>query len=91
MHELASPTGVAITQDGGLVNSEELLFMDLSLIMAATDDFSDSNKLGKGGFGSVYKVIPTSAFMWSNNCLIVLKLSLIRDILLRVCCQMEWK
>ncbi|XP_059439823.1 cysteine-rich receptor-like protein kinase 25 [Corylus avellana] len=47
--------GVAITQDGELVSAEELSFMDLSTIVAATDNFSDSNKLGQGGFGTVYK------------------------------------
>ena len=26
-------------------------------VMAATNNFSDENKIGKGGFGSVYKVI----------------------------------
>jgi hypothetical protein len=59
LHELTSPTGVAITQDGELVSAEELSFMDLSTILAATDHFSDSNKLGNGGFGTVYKVTPT--------------------------------
>lgn len=32
-------------------------FVDLECILAATDNFSDANKLGKGGFGPVYKVI----------------------------------
>lgn len=31
--------------------------MDLAAIRVATDDFSDSNKLGQGGFGTVYKVM----------------------------------
>lgn len=34
----------------------DLPFFDLSAIAAATDNFSDANKLGQGGFGSVYKV-----------------------------------
>ena len=32
-------------------------FFDLEDILTATDDFSDANKLGQGGFGPVYKVI----------------------------------
>lgn len=37
--------------------SIESLLFDLNTIKAATDDFADSNKLGEGGFGPVYKVI----------------------------------
>jgi hypothetical protein len=55
--DLASPTGVTITEDDKMVSSEELPFFDLTTIRKATDDFSDSNKLGQGGFGAVYKVI----------------------------------
>ncbi|KAG5234836.1 G-type lectin S-receptor serine/threonine-protein kinase [Salix suchowensis] len=40
--------------DEGRTNSDLPLF-DLSAIAAATDNFSDANKLGEGGFGSVYK------------------------------------
>ncbi|KAI9385146.1 hypothetical protein POPTR_011G027600v4 [Populus trichocarpa] len=44
--------------EGNKVSSEELPWMmDLSVIRAATDNFSVSNKLGQGGFGSVYKGI----------------------------------
>lgn len=31
-------------------------FFDLESILAATNDFSDENKLGQGGYGPVYKV-----------------------------------
>lgn len=31
-------------------------FFNLESILAATDDFSDENKLGQGGYGPVYKV-----------------------------------
>ncbi|KAH7545806.1 hypothetical protein FEM48_Zijuj01G0132900 [Ziziphus jujuba var. spinosa] len=61
MHDLASSTVVTITQDGNFMSSEKLQFVDLSTIQVATDNFADSNKLGQGGFGTVYKVI-TSFF-----------------------------
>lgn len=32
-------------------------FFDLESILAATDHFSNANKLGQGGFGPVYRVI----------------------------------
>ncbi|KAL4350177.1 hypothetical protein AHAS_Ahas10G0115900 [Arachis hypogaea] len=38
-----------------MISSDELLFMNLATIKDATHDFSDSNKLGQGGFGAVYK------------------------------------
>ena len=34
----------------------ELPFFELSTIVYATENFSFKNKLGEGGFGSVYKV-----------------------------------
>ncbi|KAL3532371.1 hypothetical protein ACH5RR_005892 [Cinchona calisaya] len=34
---------------------DELPYFSLSSIRVATDDFSDANKLGQGGFGPVYK------------------------------------
>ena len=34
----------------------EVPFFDLESILAATSYFSNSNKLGQGGFGPVYKV-----------------------------------
>ncbi|XVF27808.1 hypothetical protein REPUB_Repub14bG0140700 [Reevesia pubescens] len=59
LYELASPKEVIITKEGDLVTSTEFPFLDLPAIRAATDDFSDSNRLGQGGFGTVYKgVLP---------------------------------
>ncbi|TVU01626.1 hypothetical protein EJB05_52899, partial [Eragrostis curvula] len=37
--------------------SSQLLLYDLSTLRAATDNFSEENKLGEGGFGPVYKEI----------------------------------
>ncbi|KAJ7967622.1 Cysteine rich receptor like kinase [Quillaja saponaria] len=37
------------------IGSTESLQFDFGTISAATDNFSDSNKLGQGGFGAVYK------------------------------------
>uniref|UniRef100_F6H7Y8 non-specific serine/threonine protein kinase n=1 Tax=Vitis vinifera TaxID=29760 RepID=F6H7Y8_VITVI len=36
-------------------NSVETYYFNLTTILAATNNFSDSNKLGEGGFGPVYK------------------------------------
>ncbi|KAB1227420.1 G-type lectin S-receptor-like serine/threonine-protein kinase RKS1 [Morella rubra] len=45
--------------DGSTGNSD-LPFFDISTIAAATDHFSVANKLGEGGFGSVYKGVVSS-------------------------------
>lgn len=44
----------------------DLHVFDLSTIVAATDNFSFSNKLGEGGFGSVYKVISSLGSLISS-------------------------
>lgn len=38
------------------ISTAESLQYAFSTIKAATNDFSDHNKLGQGGFGTVYKV-----------------------------------
>jgi len=35
----------------------DLPLMPLSIILRSTNNFSDEQKLGKGGFGPVYKVL----------------------------------
>ncbi|XP_037484660.1 cysteine-rich receptor-like protein kinase 10 isoform X2 [Triticum dicoccoides] len=37
------------------IQSIDSLLLDLSTLRAATDNFAESNKLGEGGFGAVYK------------------------------------
>lgn len=44
------------TSDVGSKRTNESLLISLSALKLATDDFSEANKLGEGGFGSVYKV-----------------------------------
>jgi hypothetical protein len=42
--------------NGGGNNDMELPIFDLAAIANATNNFSNNNKLGEGGFGPVYKV-----------------------------------
>ncbi|XP_058092170.1 cysteine-rich receptor-like protein kinase 44 isoform X2 [Magnolia sinica] len=46
---------IASRADGDESTNVESLQYDLGMIRAATDNFSEANKLGQGGFGSVYK------------------------------------
>ena len=48
--------------DGGEFNAEDekgmdVPFYDLESILVATDNFSNENKLGQGGYGPVFKVL----------------------------------
>lgn len=43
-------------------NLEELPLFKLEMLANATNSFSEANKLGRGGFGPVYKVICLSCF-----------------------------
>jgi len=42
--------------DGDEIEVVESLQFNLDTILVATNNFSDSNKLGEGGFGAVYQV-----------------------------------
>jgi hypothetical protein len=50
-----SPLATGSTNQDDIQSIDSLL-LDLSTLRAATDNFAESNKLGEGGFGSVYKV-----------------------------------
>ncbi|KAI4295837.1 hypothetical protein L6164_035838 [Bauhinia variegata] len=56
LQELANPKGVTVTEEGELVSSKELVFMNLETLNAATDGFSDRNKLGQGGSGAAWRL-----------------------------------
>ncbi|KAK1283151.1 hypothetical protein QJS10_CPB21g00777 [Acorus calamus] len=42
-------------EEGSNANGTELMLFSLEVIINATENFADSNKLGQGGFGHVYK------------------------------------
>lgn len=54
---LIFPYMVGEAAAGDEINRAESLQFDFNTIRVATDNFSDANKLGQGGFGAVYKVI----------------------------------
>jgi hypothetical protein len=45
------------TDEAEDMESVESMLIDISTLRAATEDFAESNKLGEGGFGPVYKVM----------------------------------
>uniref|UniRef100_J3M8E8 Uncharacterized protein n=2 Tax=Oryza brachyantha TaxID=4533 RepID=J3M8E8_ORYBR len=53
-HEHVLIGSVNLGDEDEMRSSESLLY-DLSTLRAATDNFSEENKLGEGGFGPVYK------------------------------------
>jgi CTP-dependent riboflavin kinase len=46
-------------------------YFDLESILAATESFSDANKLGEGGYGPVYKVISIVLIGVQSSCKLV--------------------
>lgn len=42
--------------DSSELNAPDLPMFNFNVVAAATDNFSEENKLGQGGFGPVYKV-----------------------------------
>ncbi|KAA3455630.1 G-type lectin S-receptor-like protein serine/threonine-protein kinase B120 [Gossypium australe] len=51
--DLSVSSGILI--DGNQVNRPELPIFNLGSLAAATNNFSEGNRLGQGGFGAVYK------------------------------------
>ncbi|KAK9089621.1 hypothetical protein Scep_028703 [Stephania cephalantha] len=63
LNELRAPIETHVTNKKTIGKNkrenQELPLIDIATIRVATDNFSDSNKLGQGGFGIVYKgVLP---------------------------------
>lgn len=59
----------------GEVKSQDSLLIQLDIVLKATNQYSNENKLGQGGFGPVYKVLMAikSIFIWLVAVLIKLK------------------
>ncbi|KAK9273326.1 hypothetical protein L1049_018135 [Liquidambar formosana] len=60
LHDLEGSTSSRLFMEGDMHardqdNSEEMHYFNFLTIQAATNNFSDVNKLGEGGFGPVYK------------------------------------
>ncbi|KAE8723050.1 B120-like protein [Hibiscus syriacus] len=51
--DVSGPTDILI--DGNQVNGPELTIVNFSSVEAATKNFCEANRLGQGGFGTVYK------------------------------------
>lgn len=52
--DLSGPADLVI--EGHQVNGPDLPLFNFNSVAAATNNFSEENKLGQGGFGLVYKV-----------------------------------
>nr|GMD10209.1 G-type lectin S-receptor-like serine/threonine-protein kinase At1g11410 [Ipomoea batatas]GME13603.1 G-type lectin S-receptor-like serine/threonine-protein kinase At1g11410 [Ipomoea batatas] len=73
-HYEGSEMGKHVDETG----SSDLSIFDLNTIQSATDNFSSENKLGQGGFGSVYKAITL------NHCFFIFFLVMIYSACVRI-------
>ncbi|CAL5183335.1 unnamed protein product [Lathyrus oleraceus] len=53
--EFSGPGSVELSLEGNQLSKTKLPFYNFSCMSAATNNFSEQNKLGQGGFGPVYK------------------------------------
>lgn len=65
LQDNVAPISHVIKEATSIFTIQDLPFMEFSIVEAATDNFSDSNKLGQGGFGTVYKVLKSCFFFHS--------------------------
>ena len=56
---------IVIGEDNEELGKQEFIQYDFATLSAATSEFSVDNKLGEGGFGLVYKVIPKTHINFS--------------------------
>lgn len=56
MNELAITSRRYISRENKTDDDLELSLMKFEVVALATNNFSSANKLGRGGFGTVYKV-----------------------------------
>ena len=61
--ELSGSIDVCGGIDGSQVNGPDLPLFSFNFVATSTDNFSEENKLGEGGFGPVYKVRDTINFL----------------------------
>lgn len=64
-YTLTCSTGLEVDDTADL----ETLVFGISTIRTATDNFSDANNIGQGGFGAVYKVVRKSSICNGLKCL----------------------
>ena len=64
-------TGNKVFEELSRVKLQELLLFDFEKLATATNNFHQSNKLGQGGFGPVYKVPRNKVIKYLNPLFIV--------------------